>query len=43
LASSTKKRDGKSASSLGLIIFFNVVIIVIYFARAVPHPRVFDN
>jgi hypothetical protein len=42
LASSTKKREGKAASSLGFAFVFNVVVII-SFIGAVPCPWVFDS
>jgi hypothetical protein len=41
LASNTKKREGKARSSLRL--FFNFVVVVVFFGVAVPSPWFFHS
>jgi hypothetical protein len=44
LASNTKKREGKAATSLGLLFdLFIIVTIVIVVGIAIPSPRVFHS
>jgi Na+/phosphate symporter len=44
LASNTKKREGKTMSSLGLLFnLFIIIIFIIAFGVAVPSPQVFHN
>jgi thiosulfate reductase cytochrome b subunit len=43
LASNTKKREGKTTSSLKLLFNVFIIVIVIAFGIAVPSPRVFHS
>jgi hypothetical protein len=43
LASNTKKREGKTTSSLGLLFNVFIIVVIIAFNVAVPSPRVFHS
>jgi hypothetical protein len=46
LASTTKKREGKATTSLGLLFNLFIIIVIVFiivFSIAVPSPRVFHH